>query len=217
MKPALIGGLALLLALSLAGCLPHRPLEPERFFVLYPARTTASPPYSGPPVLVAPTVAASFYGSVQIVFSDSPGTRSRYRYSFWTEPPQAVLHDQLASRLQDGAGAPRLLLETRVLELFHDAGTAPGVVRITVVARLASLPGDAAIAQRSFSRTVPAASFNAAGAVAAMRTALAAVLDDIVVWVAGQGAQPMPGAPPPAGAQSEATTGAASRVSQAQD
>jgi cholesterol transport system auxiliary component len=209
MKPALLAGLALLLA----GCMPHGPQEPERFFVLYPAPTAAGARYTGPPVLVAPTGAASFYGTVQIVYSDSPGTRSRYRYSFWTEPPQAVLHDQLASRLQDGDGVPRLLLETRMLELFHDAGTAPGEARITVVARLASLPGHTAIAERSFSRTVRAPSFNAAGAVAAMRTALAAVLDDIVAWVAGQ---PTPGAPPTTGAPADATKSAASRVPQAQ-
>jgi ABC-type uncharacterized transport system auxiliary subunit len=188
-------GAALVLALLLGGCLPHRPAAPERYFVLDPAPARVR--YAGPPVAVAPTGAAGFYGTAQIVYSDSPGTRSRYRYNFWTEPPQATLHDQLAVRLEgSGAEQPRLLLQTEVRELFHDAGRAPGVVRLTVAARLESLPGHAALAQRRFSRAVAAPSFDAAGAAAATRAALAGVLDDIVGWVqthAGQAAIPPPG------------------------
>jgi ABC-type uncharacterized transport system auxiliary subunit len=193
MKPFHVAALIFLLA----GCLPHRPSEPERFFVLYPAPAAASPSYTGPPIVVAPASVSSFYGTTQIVYSDSPGTRSRYRYSFWTEPPQAVLHDQLMARLEGGAGEPRLRLETRVLELLHDAGRAPGVARLTVVARLAPLPGQPGFAQqRRFSRTVAASSFDAPGAVVAMRAALAAVIDEIVAWVRTQ-APPVPGAPSP--------------------
>jgi ABC-type uncharacterized transport system auxiliary subunit len=183
MKPALVAGLALLLA----GCLSPQPHAPERFFVLAPAEAPVR--YAGPAVAVAQTSAASFYGGAQIVYSDSPGTRSRYRYSFWTEPPQAVVHAQLESRLGDGLGAPRLVLETHLQELYHDAGAAPGVVRLTVQARLESLPGRELVGQRSFSRSVPASEFNAAGAVAAMRKALGGVLDDIVAWVQVQAGQ----------------------------
>jgi ABC-type uncharacterized transport system auxiliary subunit len=191
MKARLVAALALLLV----GCVAHRPADPERFFVLEPL--PASIRYNGPPVMVAPTGAATFYDTTQIVYSDSPGTRSRYRYGFWTEPPQVTLYAHLVSRLEGGgAGPARLLLETQVLELFHDAGAAPGVVRIRVAATLASLPGQAAVAQHIFSRTVTAPSFNAAGAAAAARMALAGVLDDIVAWVqaeaARQGAFPIP-------------------------
>jgi ABC-type uncharacterized transport system auxiliary subunit len=187
MRRDFLAGLAPLLALLLAGCMPNRSHEPERYFVLAPAAAPLR--YTGPAVMVAPTSAVPFYGSVQIVYSDSPGTRSRYRYSFWTEPPQAMLHAQLASTLEDAGGAPRFVLATRLQELYHDAGTAPGVVRVTVNARLESLPDRALLAQRSFSRSAPARAFSAPGAVAAMRTVLAGVLDDIVVWVAAQAAQ----------------------------
>lgn len=179
------------LALLLAGCIPPRSHDPERYFVLYPVPAAAPARPPGPPVLVAPTGAASFYDTVQIVYSDSPGTRAHYRYSFWTEPPPAVVRAQLAARLQH-SGAPRFLLETQVQELFHDASTRPGAVRLTVVARLASVPGEATVAECAFSRAVPAASFDATGAVAAMRSALAAVLDDIDAWVRAEGASPAP-------------------------
>jgi ABC-type uncharacterized transport system auxiliary subunit len=183
MKRIVLIGVALLLA----GCMPSRSHEPERFFVLYPAAAPAR--YAGPAVVVAPTSAGAFYGSVQIVYSDNPGTRSRYRYSFWTEPPQAVIHAQLASRLEGAGGVPRVLLGTHVQEIYHDAAAAPGLVRVTLGARLESLPGRGLLAQRSFSRTAPVLAYSAAGAVEAMRMALGAVLDDIVAWVQAQGAQ----------------------------
>jgi ABC-type uncharacterized transport system auxiliary subunit len=192
MKSIAVAGLAVLLLL-LAGCMPPRPHEPERYFVLYPVPGAAHAQNPRAAAAVAPTSAASFYDTVQIVYSDTSGTRSRYRYSFWTEPPQAVVHAQLAARLE-GDGAPCLVLQTEVTELFHDAVAAPGVARLTIAAQLESLPGRTTVARRSFTRTVPAAAFNAAGAVAAMRAALAGVLEDITAWVHAQPAPATQGA-----------------------
>jgi ABC-type uncharacterized transport system auxiliary subunit len=133
-------------------------------------------------------MAAGFYDTVQIVYSDSPGTRSRYRYSFWTEPPQAALQAELASRLEsrreDGAAAgARWLLRTELRELYHDAVKPPGTVRISLAARLESRPHPAGGAQPLSTRAAPAPSFDGAGAAAATRAAAAGVLDDIVAWV----------------------------------
>jgi cholesterol transport system auxiliary component len=173
-----------LLSLLLSGCLPHPGAQPERFYVLQPAPGRVR--YTGPPVVVAPTMAAGFYDSVQIVYSDSAGTRSRYRYSFWTEPPQAVLQAELAARLEGGGGPARWLLRTELREMVHDAVKPPGLVRIAVTARLESLPGNAPVAQRRFTRTAPAPSFDAAGAAAASRAVAGGVLDDILAWVQAQ-------------------------------
>jgi ABC-type uncharacterized transport system auxiliary subunit len=182
---AAVAGLALLLPSLLTGCLPPRPHDAERYFVLYPVPAPAQERPRRAVAVVAPASAASFYDTVQIVYSDTPGTRARYRYSFWTEPPPAVLTAQLAARLE-GDGAPRFLLRTQLRELFHDAVAAPGAVRLTVVAQLESLPERRLVARHSFTRTVPAATFNAAGAVGATRAALAGVLDDITAWVQAQ-------------------------------
>jgi cholesterol transport system auxiliary component len=173
-----------LAALALAACMPVKQHQAERYFVLAPA-PVAGAPAGGPAVAVAPTTAAGFYGTTQIIYSEAPGTRGRYRYSYLTEPPQATVQAQLAARLR-GAAPAGLVLDTRLAEIYHDAARAPGTVRITLTARLTDAADPARSAERVFSRSAPAASFDAAGAVAGMRTALAALLDDVVAWVRAQ-------------------------------
>jgi ABC-type uncharacterized transport system auxiliary subunit len=170
-------------ALLLSACIGARSPDPVRYFVLDPEPGTSAVPYAGPPVVVAPTTAAGFYGTTQIVYSDMPGVRARYRYSFWTERPQQLIQRQLQARLQ-GAGADSgLVVDTHLDEIYHDASSTPGVVLVTVTASLRDVSRHELLASHRFTRSAPATAYDARGAVAGMRKAVGAVLDDIVRWV----------------------------------
>ena len=59
------------------------------------AQVAAATPQSGV-ITPAPTTAASFYDTQDIVFSRSPGTRGYYQFGHWTERPQRVIQDENA-------------------------------------------------------------------------------------------------------------------------
>jgi len=176
--------------LLLSACIGARSPDPVRYFVLEPQPGASAVPYAGPPVIVAPTTAASFYGTTQIVYSDMPGVRARYRYSFWTERPQQVIERQLQARLQGTGGDSGFLLDTRVDEIYHDARSPFGAVHVTVTVSLRDVARDELRASHRFTRTAPATAYDAPGAVAGMRQALSSVLDDIVAWVQANAVQP---------------------------
>ena len=176
MKQALV----LFAAALVGGCLSSgAPREADRYFIL------EAPPgsLSSSTVLVAPTSASSFYDTQDIVYSRAPGTRAYYQYNHWTERPQRAIHAQLASRLQASGQQGKLVLNTHVEEIYHDAAQPPGTARITITARLVDPASRATIARRTFSRSAPAASYDAPGAVEGFRQALGALLDDVVLWV----------------------------------
>jgi cholesterol transport system auxiliary component len=186
---------ALLLLLLLTGCFPDATREPQRFFIL-----EAPEPQAGPArvpraaaLAVAPTRAASFYDSQDLVYSRAPGTRAYYQFNSWTERPARAIHEALVERLERsgtfknvlGADSTRsgIVLRTELQEIYHDAAKPPGAARIVLSAELAQGARDEVIARRSFSRSAPATSYDAAGAVAGFRQALAELLDELVAWV----------------------------------
>jgi ABC-type uncharacterized transport system auxiliary subunit len=168
--------LALLAAALIAGCMAPGTRQAERYFILdaAPGRQAAAA------VRVAPTSAASFYDTQDIVYSRAPGTRAYYQFNHWTERPQRAIHEQLAARF----GIPKggVVLNTRLDEIYHDAAERPGTARISLTAELVDPAGRTALARRTFKRSAPAASYDAPGAVQAFRQALGALLDDVVAW-----------------------------------
>ncbi|TFW31028.1 ABC-type transport auxiliary lipoprotein family protein [Massilia horti] len=191
--------LTLVMAALLASCAPAVTRDPQRYFVL-DAPAPAPVGCANAPFTLAPTTAASFYGTRRIVYSDAPGTRANYRFSHWTEPPQQVVYDELQSRVQSAGKADDLVLATRLTEIYHDATTKPGTVHVSVTAELLDGATLDVLAQRRFSRSAPATAFNAGGAVDGMRHALRAVLDDIVAWsckLPVNRVQTTPAMPPP--------------------
>ena len=177
-------GAALFLAATLlAGCgLQGGPREPERYFILEAApgakATTA--------VELAPTSSASFYDTQEIVYSRAAGVRSYYQFNRWTERPQRAFHAQLAARFADAPGPRRLMLRTQLDEIYHDAAQRPGTARISLAAQLVDLASRAVIAQRTFTASAPAGSYDAQGAVRGFDQALGTMLDEIVAWVDAQ-------------------------------
>ena len=179
MKPIL----AFLLAACVAGCSVPGPREPDRYFIL-DAGTAA--PRAGVSVVVAPTTAASFYDTQEIAYSRAPGTRAYYQFNRWTERPPRSVQAQLASRLEGGSPKSGLRLNTHVEEIYHDAAEQPGTSRITIAAELVDPASRAVIARRTFTRSAPAASYDAPGAVQGFNQALAALLGDIEGWVGAE-------------------------------
>jgi cholesterol transport system auxiliary component len=152
--------------------------QAHRYHLLEP-RPAAAAPRSGA-ITPAPTTAASFYDSQDIVFSRSTGTRGYYQFSHWTERPQRVMQGELAARYAPAREGYILL--THLVEIYHDAAIVPGASRITVTAELIKGAQRTPVARRAFTREAPAASHDAAGAVAGFNAAAGMVLDDIVEW-----------------------------------
>jgi ABC-type uncharacterized transport system auxiliary subunit len=180
MKPAFVFAAAVLIA----GCASPGPRQAERYFILEAAPGVQA----ASSVSVSPTSAASFYDTQDIVYSRAPGTRAYYQFNRWTERPQRAIHAQLASRFQAGERASRLVLDTRLDEIYHDAAQPPGTARIALSARLVDTAGGT-VARRTFTVAAPAASYDAPGAVRGFNQALGALLDDIVAWVDAQEAR----------------------------
>ncbi len=171
--------IALFAAALVAGCISSGPREAERYFNLDAA--PGAPAKS--PAVVAPTSAASFYDTQDMVYSRAPGTRAYYQFNRWTERPQRAIHAQLVSRLQPQGKASGLVLSTHLDEIYHDASAPPGMARIALTAQLVDSASREVLARRTFSRSAPAESYDAPGAVQGFRQALGALLDDVVAWV----------------------------------
>jgi ABC-type uncharacterized transport system auxiliary subunit len=137
-------------------------------------------------VLVAPTSAASFYDTQDIAYSRASGTRAYYQFSRWTERPQRSIHGLLAARFDDGSPKSALRLNTHLDEIYHDATEKPGTARITINAELQDPATGKVLARRTFTRTSPAASYDAPGAVRGFNQSLAALIGDIDGWVAAE-------------------------------
>ena len=165
-------------AIWLSGCAAIGERQAHRYYLLEP-RAAAAVPHSAA-VSPAPTTAATFYDTQDIVFSRSPGTRGYYQFSHWTERPQRVLQAGLAARYT--ARGDGYILATHLVEIYHDAAAVPGISRVTVTAELIERAHRKVLARRTFTREAPAASHDAAGAVAGFNEAAGAVLDDIVAW-----------------------------------
>ena len=185
----------LALAWLVAGCASSGS-QAHRYYVLeaHGHEDTASAQRSDATLLVAPTAASSFYANTEIAYSRADGVRSYYQFSSWTEPPELAINAQLISRLEKGghfrAVVPAaagiqgdLLLTTTLDEIYHDATAAPGLSKLRVSAQLSNPRLRTLIARRTFAASLPAPSFDAAGAVQGIRDALGQVLGQLTAWV----------------------------------
>ena len=191
---------ALAAVLLLAGCVSAPNVPPMQYYVLGNAPETASvrpaSQRSAGVLLVHPTSVSAFYDTQRLVFSRAEGERGYYQFASWTDRPGRAFSDLLSRRL--GASFTTsgirgdLILHTRLEELYHDAATKPGAVRIEVTAELVDAAGRRVGERQRFSRSVPAGSENAAGAVEAANRVVSVVLDDIAAWL--EGSRPRPAA-----------------------
>jgi len=145
-------------------------------------------------LLVLDTTTGSFYDTDQLVFSRSAGTRGQYQFARWTERPGKRFADLMRTRLdRQGAwnvsaagGYVRgdMLLDTELVEFYHDAASEPGQMRLVLRAELVDLKQRALLGRRVFEQQVPLTTYDAAGAAKASNQVVGRVLDDLTTWLA---------------------------------
>lgn len=198
MKPVLP---LLALTLLLAGCLNvgngstsptvvyHVLKDPAPAVEAAPLRADA------PTLLVLDTTTGSFYDTEQLVFSRAPGTRGQYQFARWTERPGKRFADLMRARL-DRLGSYQvaaaggyvrgdLLLDTELVELYHDAASEPGLLRLVLRAELVDLRQRRLVERRVFVQQVPLERYDAASAAQAADQAVGRTLDELAAWLAG--------------------------------
>ncbi len=157
------------LALLLAACAPFGDTrQAQRYFVLEPSMEKAD----SLPVRLGAVTASGFYDSEAIAYSRSPGTRGYYQLNSWTEPPARRIGELLARQ----AGEKGPVLNLHLLEMYHDAASSPGTVRVSLAAELAGR-------KRIFTGTAAAASFDAQGAVRGFNEAVGKIFVEIEAWI----------------------------------
>jgi len=159
-----------------------------------PAADAAPLREGAPTLLVLDTTAGSFYDTEQLVFSRTPGTRGQYQYARWTERPGKRFAELMRARLDrmgsfqvaaaGGYVRGDLLLDTELVELYHDAANEPGHLRLVLRAELVDLRQRRLIERRVFVQQVPLASYDAMGAAQAANLAVGRALDDLTDWLA---------------------------------
>lgn len=192
-----------LLAGCTGGLLPTPPAPPALFTLDDPraAATAARAPLAGAPVLLvlAPRPAAGYDGSA-MVYQRAPQQLERFAFHAWVEPPAQMLAPLLVRALQDSgafravllapsAAAGAWRLETELIRLHQDFGPRPSQVRLTLRAVLLDSNSREVIAWREFDQTVPAASDDPAGGVAAARQAAQQLAAALAAFCTEQAAQ----------------------------
>jgi len=197
MKPGLI---LAALTLALTGCvnLGARSDTPN---MVYYVLNDPSPPATATPVradaptlLVLDTTTGSFYDTDQLIFSRSAGTRGQYQLARWTERPGKRFADLMRVRL-DRQGAWHVsaaggyvrgdvLLDTELVEFYHDAASEPGRVRLVLRAELVELKQRKLLGRRVFEQQVALTRYDAAGAAQASSQAVSLALDELTAWLA---------------------------------
>ncbi|HET9403747.1 MAG TPA: ABC-type transport auxiliary lipoprotein family protein [Burkholderiales bacterium] len=196
MKSAMRIALACSTAALIAGCLSSGERSYQRYYVLEDSGVHAAPAKSprASTLLVAPTTASGFYETQDIVYSRTPGTRAYYQYHAWVERPGRAIGELLVARLARGGAFKaitratsgiqgELVLNTHLSEFYHDASAEPGSVRVSLTAELIDSVRRVLVARRTFTQTMPAATYDAPGAARALNQATVVVLDEVSAWV----------------------------------
>lgn len=193
--------LAVLAALALGGCVNLGGKNDAPAVVYYVLNDTAAAPVAAsaplradpPTLLVLDTAAGGFYDSDQLVFSRSAGTRGQYQFARWTERPGKRFADLMRARLDrqgyrvaaaGGYVRGDLLLDTELVEFYHDAASEPGQVRLVLRAELIDLKQRTLLGRQVFEQQATLDRYDAAGAAAASSLAVSRALDELTAWLA---------------------------------
>jgi cholesterol transport system auxiliary component len=195
-----IGFLMLALASLLTGCVNvgnRSEMPAVVYYVLndaQPAVDVAPLRAGAPSLLVLDTTTGSFYDTDQLIFSRSAGTRGQYQFARWTERPGKRFANLMRDRLDrlgtyqvaaaGGYVRGDLLLDTELVEFYHDAASQPGQMRLVLRAELVDLKQRRLIGRRTFEQRVPLASYDAAGSAQASNLAVSRALDELTAWLA---------------------------------
>ena len=183
---------AIFVSLLVAGCVGPTNLPPVQYYVLGNGEPNAVAQRASAArrvLLVNPTTVSAFYDTQRLAYSGGEGQRAYYQFAAWTERPGRALSELFMQRL--GASSTTsgvkgdLVLHTRLDELYHDAASTPGAVRIVLTAELVDASGRRVGERRRFAHSMPTTAENAPAAVEAANRAVAQVLDEIAAWASG--------------------------------
>lgn len=150
-------------------------------------------------LLVSAFAPPGLYGSDRMVYSADGHARSYFQFGFWSERPAQTLQALAEARLvrsqrfatvaASTAGVRGdLLLSLRLDALYLDASADPGQVRLIVSAELIDWRQRTLLARQRLQHTAAVARRDAADLATAASQALAALLDELVPWVAAAAA-----------------------------
>ncbi len=144
-------------------------------------------------LVVLDAQAPAFYDTDSLAYSDRTGTRSYYQYARWTERPGKRFTELLNLRLErenlyaavvgDGQVRGDWLLETELLEFYHDATHPPGKAKILLRADVVDLDTHKLVGHKLFSASADLVSFDAAGAHEGFTQSTTHLLDDLMDWL----------------------------------
>ncbi len=185
---------------ALSGCLnfdKQRDAPVALNYVLNDAAITTAVAVDKPKtltLLVLDTTTGGFYDTEPLIFSNNEGTRGQYQFARWTERPGKRFADLLRTRLDKqsvwyispAGGYVRgdFLLDTELIEFYHDATQNPGVLRLKLQAELVDLKRRSLLGRRVFEQQVALTTYDAAGAARASNVAVGRVLDELTDWLA---------------------------------
>ena len=195
-----LGGLPAIARAWLGGCsaslLPKAPPMPALHALSLDdaAVQPAQPPVAGARVLavLAPRAAAGF-DSANLVYLRRAHEHEAFAQNGWVDTPARMLAPMLVQTLQrsgafravlsgQGSASADLTLDTEIIRLQQDFGSAPSQVRFTLRAVLIDSATRRVLAWREFDRRVPALSDDPRAGVAAANTAARQVLDELLVF-----------------------------------
>ena len=145
-------------------------------------------------LLVREMDAPALYHVPRLVYSREAGTRKHYAYANWSELPAPRLTWLLRQRLEAadtfaviaglGSGIRGdYQLNTRLVDLYHEATEPPGTVLLILEAELLRRSDGELVGRRIFIAQHPAARFDAEAAADAMGRAATQVIDDLIAWL----------------------------------
>jgi len=175
-------------SLLLAGCsgtlLPKPPQPPLRYTLDegLPLEPAGAPEAGAPVLLVSQPRAAPGCDSTRMVYMRRAAQLEAYANAEWVDTPAQMLAPLMVASLQRGTAFAAVLLapavavaglrlDTELLRLQQDFGSAPSLLRLSLRAVLIDNGTRKVLAWQAFDMAVPAVSEDSAGGVAAARAA----------------------------------------------
>ncbi|MGH8564852.1 MAG: ABC-type transport auxiliary lipoprotein family protein [Gammaproteobacteria bacterium] len=178
---------------GLAGCavLPSPPAAVHTY--LFSASLPAPRRGPGPMLLIATPKAAAGYDRPGIAYRRSPTRLDHYATSEWADEPARLIEPLIIAALEASGGFEAVVststgvpaeirLDTDIVRIEHELQGAPSRGRLTLRAQLVDVARGRVIGTQIFDASVPSRSKDAEGAVAAIDTALARVLVQLVAF-----------------------------------
>lgn len=178
---------------GLCGCsaLPSPPVAVHTYLFSAPLPAPRRGP--GPVLLIATPRAAPAYDRPGIAYRRSPTRLDYYAESEWVDEPARLIEPLIIAALEASSGFEAVVsagtgliaemrLDTEIVRIEHELLAAPTRGRFILRAQLVDVARGRVIGTEIFDASVPSRSDDAEGAVAAIDTALARVLEQVVAF-----------------------------------